>query len=140
MNAAIVEFTARGSAREVAAAIERYAQERRVVTALVVPWESDATTLRMAVAATKSDGWAIEHTNLGTIALTDVEAQRTRIVVLAAVVVKEQNEAIRELDLQDEQRRLLTTFAHQLERTFGTPPVARVKPPADLPTDERAES
>jgi hypothetical protein len=40
------------------------------VTALVVPWESSPTTLSMAVTAVKTDGWAIEHTNLGTITLT----------------------------------------------------------------------
>ena len=35
-----------------------------------MPWESDASTLSMAITAVKIDGWAIEHTNLGTITLT----------------------------------------------------------------------
>src|SRR5687767_9553464 len=103
MTPAIVEFTARGSARAVSAAIEAYAGERRVVTALVVPWESDAATLRMAVTATKSDGWAIEHTNLGTISLADLGGERTRVAVLAAPAgddAKDAHPANRELDLQ----------------------------------------
>ena len=45
-------------------AIEEFARSQGHVTAIVVPWESDATTLSMAVTAVKSDGWAIEHTNL----------------------------------------------------------------------------
>ena len=123
----IVDFTARGSARAVSAAIEAYAAERRVVTALVVPWESDATTMQMAVTSTKSDGWAIEHTNLGTISLTDLGGERTRVVVLAALVVEDAH-ASRALDLEDEQRRLLTAFAGQLERKLRTAPAATGAP------------
>jgi hypothetical protein len=139
MIPAIVEFTARGSAQAVSAAIEAYAAERRVVTALVVPWESDAATLRMAVTSTKSDGWAIEHTNLGTISLADLGGERTRVAVLAAPVVKDNNNTNRELDLHDEQRKLLTAFARQLERKFGTVPVAPVAPGASVPPGERGE-
>jgi hypothetical protein len=127
MTPAIVEFTTRGSAQAVSAAIEAYAAERRVVTALVVPWESDAATLRMAVTSTKSDGWAIEHTNLGTISVADLGGELTRVAVQAAPVVNEiknPNHANGELDLQDEQRSLLTAFARQLERKFATAPGA----------------
>ena len=80
---AIVEFITAGSPRDVAQGIEEYAQEQGNVTALVVPWESSATTLNMAVTATKSDGWAIEHTNLGTITLTAEGENATRVAVVA---------------------------------------------------------
>ena len=109
---AIVEFTARGSARAVASAIESYAAERRRVTALVVPWESDAATLRMAVTSTKSDGWAIEHTNLGTVSLADLGGERTRVVVVAEEAGPER------ADLADDQRAMLVAFARQIEKKF----------------------
>ena len=44
-------FTATGSPQVVSRAIEEYARTQGHVTAIVVPWESDATTLRMAVTA-----------------------------------------------------------------------------------------
>ena len=62
----MITFTATGSPQVVSRAIEEYARSQGHVTAIVVPWESDATALSMAVTAVKSDGWAIEHTNLGT--------------------------------------------------------------------------
>jgi hypothetical protein len=64
-------FTATGSPQVVSRAIEEYARSQGQVSAIVIPWESDATTLSMAVTAVKSDGGAIEHTNLGTIRLVD---------------------------------------------------------------------
>jgi hypothetical protein len=79
----IVTFTATGSPQVVSRAIEEYARGEGHVTAIVVPWESDATTLSMAVTAVKSDGWAIEHTNLGTIRLIDAGQQRTRVAIAA---------------------------------------------------------
>ena len=63
--------------------MEEYARGQGHVTAIVVPWESDDTTLRMAVTAVKSDGWAIEHTNLGTIQLIDAGAERTAVAIAA---------------------------------------------------------
>ena len=104
--AAIVEFTAAGPVRTVAAAIEAYAAERRIVSALVVPWESDAVTLRMAVTSMKSEGWAIEHTNLGTISLADLGGDLVRIAVVAAEAGSGASS--------------LTTFARQIERKFST--------------------
>jgi hypothetical protein len=103
-------FTAAGSPRVVARAIEEYARAQGHVTALVVPWESDATTLSMAVTAVKSDGWAIEHTNLGTITLTDLGNDATRV----AMVVHEPDHS--------EKSRLLALFdqfARQLERQLS---------------------
>ena len=64
-------------------AIEEYARGAGRVTAIVVPWESDATALSMAVTAVKADGWAIEHTNLGTIRLIDAGPERTELAITA---------------------------------------------------------
>jgi len=74
----MIEFVASGSARALSRAIEEFAADQRLVNAIVVPWESDATNLSMSVTAVSGDGWAIEHTNLGTIKLTDLGNDRTR--------------------------------------------------------------
>jgi hypothetical protein len=77
----MIEFTAAGSPRDVSRAIEEYARASGRVNALVVPWESDATTLSIAVTSVKADGWAIEHTDLGTIRLTDLGGDSTAVTV-----------------------------------------------------------
>ena len=69
-----MEFIANGSPLVVSRAIEEYARGQGHVAAIVVPW---------AVTAVKSDGWAIEHTNLGTIHLVDAGAERTAVQVAA---------------------------------------------------------
>ena len=79
-----MNFLAEGSPRVVSRAIEEFARAQGHVTAIVVPWESDDTTLSMAVTAVKSDGWAIEHTNLGTIRLVDAGPDRTGVAVAVA--------------------------------------------------------
>ena len=76
-------FTAAGSPQAVSRAIEEYARGQGHVAALVVPWESEAGMLSMAVTAVKSDGWAIEHTNLGTIRLIDAGEERTEVAIVA---------------------------------------------------------
>ncbi len=81
----MITFVATGPPRVVARAIEELARGQGRVTAIVVPWESDDTTLSMAVTAVKSDGWAIEHTNLGTIRLTGAGAERTEVAVAAGL-------------------------------------------------------
>jgi hypothetical protein len=78
-----VTFTATGSPQIVSRAIEEYARGQGHLTAIVVPWESDGTTLSMAVTAVKSDGWAIEHTNLGTIRLIGAGQERTAVAITA---------------------------------------------------------
>jgi hypothetical protein len=78
-----IEFTAAGSAKVISRAIEEHARSQGSVNALVVPWESDATRLNMAVTSVKTDGWAIEHTNLGTITLTSVGDETTRVAIHA---------------------------------------------------------
>ena len=79
----MIEFVASGSPRAVSRAIEEFATGQRTVNAIVVPWESGPTTLSMSVTAVTGDGWAIEHTNLGTIRLTDLGNGRTRVDVAA---------------------------------------------------------
>jgi hypothetical protein len=81
--AEIVTFTAAGSPQVVSRAIEEYARGQGHVSAIVVPWESDATTLSMAITAVRADGWAIEHTNLGTIRLQDAGRERTAVAIAA---------------------------------------------------------
>jgi hypothetical protein len=78
-----VTFTATGSPKVVSRAIEEYARALGNLTAIVVPWECDGTTLSMAVTAVRSDGWAIEHTNLGTIRLIDAGQERTEVAIIA---------------------------------------------------------
>jgi hypothetical protein len=79
----LTTFSVQGSAREVARAIEEFARASGRVSALVVPWESDATTLSMAVTSVKADGWAIEHTDLGTVRLTDLGGNSTSVAIVA---------------------------------------------------------
>ena len=79
----MTEFSIPGSARDVSRAIEEYARATGRVGALVVPWESDATTLNIAVTSVKADGWAIEHTDLGTIRVTDLGANAASVAIVA---------------------------------------------------------
>jgi hypothetical protein len=79
-----LEFSTAGSPRAVARAIEDFARAQAHVAAIVVPWESDATALNMAVTSVSGEGWAIEHTNLGTITLTDRGSDVTSVAVSAA--------------------------------------------------------
>jgi hypothetical protein len=79
----MMEFAAAGSPRNISRAIEEYARASGRVNALVVPWEGDAVTLIMAVTSVRADGWAIEHTDLGTIRLTDLGGDSTAVAILA---------------------------------------------------------
>ena len=79
----VLTFTAAGSPQGLSRAIEECARGHGHVNALVVPWESDDATLTMAVTALKIDGWAIEHTNLGTIRLVDAGPERTEVAIVA---------------------------------------------------------
>jgi hypothetical protein len=81
MNPEIVEFTTTGSPHVISRAIEQYATGLGSLHAIVVPWESDAVTLSIAVTSAKGEGWAIEHTNLGTIRLTDTGNDMTRVTI-----------------------------------------------------------
>ena len=79
----VIRFTVEGTPQAVARAIEEYARGQGRVSAIVVPWESTRETLSIAVTAVKADGWAIEHTNLGTIRLTDAGSERTDLAITA---------------------------------------------------------
>ena len=83
MSEEIIEFTVTGSPRIVSRAIEEYATGQGSLHAIVVPWESDDVTLSMAITSARADGWAIEHTNLGTIRLTALGNDFTRVAVAA---------------------------------------------------------
>ena len=104
-----LEFSTAGSPRAVARAIEDFARAQAHVAAIVVPWESDATALRMAVTAVAGEGWAIEHINLGTIRLTDDGSDGTRVAVAADP---------RERDTP-QLAAIFERFTRQLERHFG---------------------
>ena len=78
-----MDFIESGSPQVVSRAIEEYATSQGNVSAIVVPWESDGDRFRMAVTAMKGDGWAIEHTNLGTISVTHLGNGATRVAVAA---------------------------------------------------------
>lgn len=78
-----IEFLTAGNPRVVSLAIEEFATSDGHVAALVVPWESQGATLNMAVTSVKSDGWAIEHTNLGTITLSDRGGEITAVTFSA---------------------------------------------------------
>src|SRR5229473_3256133 len=83
MSEKLFEFVTAGSPRAVSGAVEQLAVGLGSLTAIVVPWESDRNTLCMAVASTQGEGFALEHTNLGTIRLTDLGNETTRVEVLA---------------------------------------------------------
>ena len=83
-----VDFSTNGSPKSVADAIEAFARAQGNVAALVVPWESTASTLSMAVTSVKIDGWAIEHTNLGTITLT-ADSATTRVAIIGRPIADE---------------------------------------------------
>jgi hypothetical protein len=83
MSEKLFEFVTAGSPRALSGAIEQFAIGQGSLTAIVVPWESNSDTLCMAVASTQGEGWALEHTNLGTIRLTDMGNETTHVEVLA---------------------------------------------------------
>ena len=99
MSEKLFEFVTAGSPRVVSSAVEQLATGQGSLTALVVPWESDRTTLCMAIASTQGEGWALEHTNLGTVRLTDMGNETTRVEILV------------DLQPQAEQQRLAKLFA-----------------------------
>ena len=108
----MLEFTAAGSPREVADRIEQCAVAQGNVSALVVPWESDRQTLSIAVTAMKGDGWAIEHTNLGTIQLTDLGGDQTRVAISGAASNHPETQKL---------AALFDRFAQQVQKQFEAP-------------------
>jgi len=108
-----LEFSTAGSPRAVARAIEEFARAQAHVAAIVVPWESDATRLSMAVTSVKTDGWAIEHTTLGTITLSSVGDETTRVAIQGP-----------EQTTHDEPKlaAVFDRFARQLQKQLATAP------------------
>jgi hypothetical protein len=83
MSEKLFEFVTPGTPRALSGAIELLATGVGSLNAIVVPWESDRTTLTIAVASTQGEGHALEHTNLGTVRLTDLGNDMTRVELLA---------------------------------------------------------
>jgi hypothetical protein len=108
----VVEFIAKGAPRVLSRAIEEHARGRGAVSVLLVPWESDPVTLRMAVTLVKSDGWAIEHANLGTVTLTDLGDGHTRVAVLGHPAEGDHPE-------RDQFGALLAVLGRQIQGRFG---------------------
>jgi len=115
----LTEFSVPGSPRDVSRAVEEYARASGRVSALVVPWESDASTLNMAVTSVKADGWAIEHTDLGTIRLTDLGDNATAVALLARS---------QELGASQAHEVLFERFASDLQRHLTGQPWPLVEP------------
>jgi hypothetical protein len=113
MSEEIIEFTVSGSPRVISRAIEEYAAGHGSLHAIVVPWESDDVTLSMAVTSAKADGWAIEHTNLGTVRLTNLGDDSTRVAFTPA-----------EPDHAEKKRlvALFDGFARQVQNRLQTAP------------------
>jgi len=105
--AEVVSFMANGPAKTIAGEIEACALAQGLVSALVVPWESTPTTLNMAVTAVRGEGWAIEHTNLGTVTLSDLGGTSTRVVAARA-------------DVDAKLAALFDGFARELQSRFAT--------------------
>lgn len=109
MSRDVLAFTVAGSPRAVSREIEKCATACRGLSALVVPWESEAAWLSMAVTAVKSDGWAVEHTNLGTVRLTEVGHDRTRVALSVEDFAQPGGESL---------AAVFQTFAEQIQRRF----------------------
>ena len=76
-----------------------------------IPWESDDVTLSMAITLVNSDGWAIEHTNLGTVTLTDLGHDHTQIALVAEMTEHPEQERLTPL---------LSAFGRQIQERFET--------------------
>ena len=111
----IIEFTAKGSPEQLSHAIAHYVHGKGALHALVVPWESEPGRLSMALTSVASDGWAIEHTNLGTIALSDLGHAQTRVAVIAHESGHPEREKLTDV---------LRTFARQIQDKFQAPQTA----------------
>ena len=105
----VASFIANGSPKSVSDAIETFARAQGHMTALVVPWESTPSTLSMAVTAVKIDGWAIEHTNLGTITLS-ADGDATRVAIAGHAIEGESRAKL---------ARVLDQFARDLQQRLA---------------------
>ena len=115
-----IEFAAKGSPTSLSDAIEAIARGQGHVAALVVPWESTPAMLSMAVTSVKIDGWAIEHTNLGTITLT-ADGDATRVAMVGHVPEHENQARL---------TKVFERFAQELQQRLGA---GVGDPPGDRP-------
>ncbi|HLJ24712.1 MAG TPA: hypothetical protein VKT71_11440 [Candidatus Acidoferrales bacterium] len=97
MSEKLFEFITPGSPRAVSGAIEQLAIGLGSLNAIIVPWESDRDALSVAVTSTQGEGWALEHTNLGTIRLTDLGNDTTRVEILADLQHHPENQKLSKL-------------------------------------------
>jgi hypothetical protein len=113
MSEELLQFTVPGSPRDVARAVEEFAVGLGSLTAIVVPWESDRTTLVMTVTSTQGEGRFLEHTDLGTVRLIDLGNASTRVAVEA-----------KPLDHAEKQRMaaLFVRFTSQIQTRFQVAP------------------
>jgi hypothetical protein len=109
-------FVVSGAPKVIARAIEEYAHSQGHVSAIVVPWESTAEVLSMSVTSVRTDGWAIEHINLGTIRLSDGGAERTTVAVAA------------ELPDHPDQQKLVAVFDRFVTQLQRRLPIATTTP------------
>ena len=79
----LLNFTVPGSPPEVSRAVEDCAAGLGSLSAIVVPWKSDRSTVIIAVTSTQGEGFALEHTDLGTIRLTEAGSDMTRVEIIA---------------------------------------------------------
>lgn len=79
----LLNFTVPWSPREVSRAVQECAVGQGSLSAIVVPWESDRSTVTIAVTSTQGEGFALQHTDLGTIRLTEAGADMTRVEIIA---------------------------------------------------------
>ncbi|MGQ0735378.1 MAG: hypothetical protein ACT4QD_17215 [Acidobacteriota bacterium] len=92
----IIQFVARGTPGALAKAMEADATGRGSVSMLVVPWESTDQVIAMAITLVKPDGWAIEHTNLGTATLTGLGHEQTEVTVVGHDTEHPERERLRQ--------------------------------------------
>jgi hypothetical protein len=113
MHEEILQFTATGSPIVVSRAIEHYATGQGSLNAIVVPWESDRVTLSMAITSAKGHGWDVQHTNLGTIRLTDLGGDLTRVAIVAHAQDHVESQKL---------AKLLDGFVHQIQSKLQVAP------------------
>jgi len=109
----LLQFTVPGSPAGVARAIEEFAAGLGSLTAIVVPWESNRATVIMAVTSTQGEGRFLEHTDLGTVRLTDLGNDSTRVAIEP-----------RSLDHAEKQRMaaVFVRFTSQIQTHFQVAP------------------
>ena len=79
----LLNFTVPGSPREVSPGGLECALGQGSLSANVVPWESDRSAVTIAVTSTQGEGFALQHTDLGTIRLTEAGSEMTRVEIIA---------------------------------------------------------